>query len=63
MTAVTDFDDGGPLVSSVVTTVPFTTHSALADELLATGGVVSYKNKKKQTYRPKNLIQYVHIFN
>lgn len=50
MTAVTDFDDGGPVVSSVVTTVPFTTHSALADELLATGGVVSYKNKKKQTF-------------
>jgi hypothetical protein len=50
MAAVTDFDDGGPSLAAIVTTVPFTVHSAIAGKLLAQGGVINYKGKKKQTF-------------
>ena len=45
MTAVTDFDDGGPSVPSVAATVPFATHSAVAAALLRSGGKVDYAAK------------------
>jgi hypothetical protein len=50
MTAVTDFDDGGPSLAAIVTTVPFTVHSAIAARLLASGGAVDYGAKKMQTF-------------
>ena len=45
VTAVTDFDDGGPSVPSVAATVPFATHSAVAAALLRSGGKVDYAAK------------------
>lgn len=50
MASVTDFDDGGPTLAAIVTTVPFTVHSAIAAKLLADGEAVDYKAKKKQTF-------------
>ena len=49
MTAVTDFDDGGPVVASVAATVPFATHSSIAAALLRAGGKVDYRTKKRGT--------------
>ena len=49
MTAVTDFDDDGPIVASVAATVPFTTHSAVAAALLRNGGEVDYAAKRRGT--------------
>ena len=45
VTAVTDFDDGGPSVPSVAATVPFATHSAVAAAPLRSGGKVDYAAK------------------
>ena len=42
MAAVTDFDDNGPSLSEIVTTVPFTVHSAIAKSLLDNAGAVDY---------------------
>lgn len=50
MTAVTDFDDGGPNVASVVATVPFATHSSVAAALRSAGGKVDYHTKKRGTF-------------
>jgi hypothetical protein len=41
MAAVTDFDDGGPSLAAIVTTVPFTVHSAIASKLVTSVGVVT----------------------
>ena len=49
VTAVTDFDDGGPTVASVAATVPFATHSEIAAALLRSGGKVDYAAKKRGT--------------
>lgn len=50
MAAVTDFDDLGPSLSDVVATVPFATHTAVAEALLAAGGVVDYAAKRRRTF-------------
>ena len=50
MAAVTDFDDGGPSLAAIVTTVPFTVHSAIASELVASDGVINYAAKKRVTF-------------
>ena len=50
MAAVTDFDDDGPTLAAIVTTVPFTVHSAIASRLVASNGNVDYAKKKRVTF-------------
>ena len=50
MTAVTDFDDDGPALEDVVTSVPFTVHTTIAEALLKNRGVVDYSAKKHRTF-------------
>lgn len=50
MSAVTDFDDDGPALDDVVTTVPFTVHTTIAEALLKNRGEVDYAAKKHRTF-------------
>ena len=50
LAAVTDFDDDGPTLGGIVTTVPFTVHTAIARALLASRGVVDYDTKRHRTF-------------